>query len=90
MKIIKPGKVEDPTFWWEGKTFGCKKCGCQFQVERTDYHSDAPSFPVQCPTCGVSLRLVRPSSIKIDPSKPIFEEIFGDGELFENIFGKPK
>jgi len=90
MKIIEKGTVQPPVFWWIGKRFSCKGCGCVFEMTEGDYHSDSERFTLPCPTCKATLRIRRPVEATTSEQKAVFDEIFGAGGLFEGIFGKPK
>ncbi len=89
MKIIVEGVVPPLDFWWWGKKFSCKNCGCVFQLEKGDYDADHSEFRYICPTCKRTLYLKRPAITKPNPTA-IFEEVFGDGGIFEDVFGKKK
>jgi hypothetical protein len=78
MKTIRKG-------WWIGYHFNCKGCGCIFELEESDNNSNDVNFTVKCPTCKKTLAITKPKEPK---GKSIFGEIFGNGGIFEEIFGK--
>lgn len=48
MKIIKKGKLPK-----EEKRMTCSYCGCVFEYNRSDVHTDQREGDwVECPTCG--------------------------------------
>jgi len=88
MKILKEGKLE-PEFWWLGKKFSCRVCGCQFEMEKGDYPTNAPIFTLPCPTCKQGLRFTKPINQGLYREyESVFEEVFGKSGLFEQVFGK--
>lgn len=90
MKILKPGKIE-PELWWLGKKYSCRKCGCKFQLEKGDHPNNDLIFTLPCPTCKQVLRMVKPIDQGLfRNTDELFNEVFGDGKLFEDLFGKYK
>ena len=53
MEIIKKGEIERVE---ETKMFECKRCGCVFKADRSEYisdqHYDEFYYTCTCPTCG--------------------------------------
>jgi hypothetical protein len=54
MEIIKKGNIEQVI---ETKMFECKRCGCVFKAERSEYESKMDCrndmyYLCDCPTCG--------------------------------------
>ena len=53
MEIIKKGEIERVE---ETKMFECKRCGCVFKADRSEYisgqHYDDFYYTCTCPTCG--------------------------------------
>lgn len=53
MEIIKQGEIERVE---ETKMFECKRCGCVFKSDRSEYltgnHYNALYYTCTCPTCG--------------------------------------
>ena len=86
MKIIKPGAIPE-AFWWLGKQFSCKKCGCVFELEKGDFVTNVSELQCECPTCKTTLRLRNPL---ISAPESIFDNVFGNGGIFDDVFGKPK
>lgn len=91
MKIIKNGIIPTQVFWWVGRQFSCAGCQCVFELEKDDYPTDDSVFLYSCPTCKQTLRLKRPVDPQDnpDPAK-IFEELFGNDSVFNDVFGKKK
>jgi len=88
MKIIKEGTLPSKKPWWAQEVrFRCK-CGCIFTLDESDtvtVEESSQSIVYPCPTCRKDLLLCKTSITK---QKAVFEEIFGEGGMFEKVFGK--
>lgn len=59
MEILKQGKIENIR---KPKEFSCKKCGCIFRADNTEYKMadywanvhDGIEAECECPTCGAT------------------------------------
>lgn len=89
MKILKPGVVK-PKFWWLGVKFSCKSCGCEFELDESDWKTDDSVFTIPCPTCAQSLRFSKPMP-SIDKTNDLwaaYAELFKEKDnVFEQLFG---
>lgn len=90
MKIIVKGTPPEEAFWWIGKRFSCKNCGCVFELEKGDFVTNVHEFRYECPTCKSTLRLRKPTVPPTPDYESIFGEVFGKGGVFEEVFGKTK
>ena len=101
MKILKPGNTyHTKNKWWWYLKLRCPTCSCEFQLEPFDLLEldlvPGPNFidtnstiKVKCPTCKTLLTHSQPKPQPKEPiDPPIFGEgLFGEGSLFESLFG---
>lgn len=92
MKILKPGVLK-PKFWWLGKKFSCKSCGCEFELDESDWKTDDSVFTIPCPTCSTTLRFSKPTppigktTLNDSDLWSLYLKTFNTNGLFESLFG---